>query len=342
MNKIRLIQCGVGGWGKGWLVDHAHPSPDFEVVAIADVSPDALQDAGRKCSIPAGRQFASLQAALDQVEADAVLTVTPPPVHVEHARLAFARGLHVMTEKPIAATVEHAQEMIALAKKSGRQLVVSQQYRYTPQVRKLRQLFAEKAMGEFGHGHLDFYIPADFTGTFREKMEFPLLLDMAIHHVDLIRAITGRDIVAITARSFRPSWSWYAHEPGLKMLLDLEGGLPFSYSGDWSARGRGTGWSGDWHLQGSTGALHLQKDKIFLARSERWGKDETFEEIPPSPEERPAQSETLRRFAEAIRTGVPAETSGLDNVRSLAVVIGAIRSVKEKRTVTLEEILSAS
>ena len=171
-------------------------------------------------------------------------------------------------------------------------------------------------------------------------MEFPLLVDMAIHHVDLIRAITGRDIIAVTARSFRPSWSWYAHEPGLKMLLDLEGGLSFSYSGDWSARGRSTSWNGDWRLQGSEGALHLERDKIFLARSERWSKNETFDEVPVPAGGRPAQSETLHRFAEAIRTGIPAETSGQDNIRSLGIVLGAIRSTREGRTVTLEEMLA--
>ena len=71
-------------------------------------------------------------------------------------------------------------------------------------------------------------------------MEFPLLVDMAIHHVDLIRMVSGRNVERVTALGFRPAWSWYRHEPGLKMLLELEGGLPFSYSGDWSARGRST------------------------------------------------------------------------------------------------------
>ena len=54
------------------------------------------------------------------------------------------------------------------------------------------------------------------------------------------------------------------------MLLELDGGLPFSYSGDWSARGRSTGWDGNWRLQGSEGSLHLEKDALFLGRSERW------------------------------------------------------------------------
>ena len=163
---------------------------------------------------------------------------------------------------------------------------------------------------------------------------------MAIHHVDLIRAVTSRDIVQVFARSFRPAWSWYQHDPGLKMLLELDGGLPFSYSGDWSARGRSTGWDGDWRLQGSEGSLHLEKDTLFLGRCERWAKDETLEQIALPETQGAPQSETLHRFAQAIRTGVPAETSGADNLRSLAVLFAAMRSVRENRPVRLDEIVS--
>ena len=90
-------------------------------------------------------------------------------------------------------------------------------------------------------------------------MEYVLLADMAIHHLDLVRAVTGRNIVKVFAHTFRPSWSWYQHHSGLKMILELDGGegpdglpgpnLPFSYSGDWSGRGRNTSWSGDWRMR---------------------------------------------------------------------------------------------
>ena len=128
---------------------------------------------------------------------------------------AFGRGLHFMCEKPFADTVEHAREMLQLAEQSKRRLLISQNYRYRPVISRAKQLLEEKIVGPFGHGHIDFYIPADFTGTYREKMDFPLLVDMAIHHMDLIRYVTGRNIVKVTTLSFQPDWSWYAHHAGL-------------------------------------------------------------------------------------------------------------------------------
>ena len=87
---------------------------------------------------------------------------------------------------------------------------------------------------------------------------------MAIHHVDLIRAVTGRNITRVTATGFNPPWSWYEHDAGLKMLLELEGGVPFSYSGDWSALGRSTAWNGTWRVQCAEGSIHLENDLITL------------------------------------------------------------------------------
>ena len=72
--------------------EHSSKSPDFDLVAIVDVSEKALADAGQAVGVPPERRFPTLEAALEHVEADAVLTVTPPAVHAAHARLAFAAG----------------------------------------------------------------------------------------------------------------------------------------------------------------------------------------------------------------------------------------------------------
>lgn len=339
MTKLRLIQCGVGGFGRNWLLNYTSQSQDFDLVAIVDVSEEALEQGGEEAGIPPQRRFRSLEEALQSIEADAVLSVTPPAVHIEHARLAFQHGLHLMTEKPIADTLEHALEMVALARQAGRQLVVSQNYRYRAPVQTMRALLNQCAIGEFGHGHLDFYIPADFTGTFRETMEFPLLIDMAIHHLDLIRYVTGRDIARVTALSFRPAWSWYRHDPGLKMLLELSDGTAFSYSGDWSARGQATSWNGDWRLQCAEGSIHLTGERVWVARSERWNRNPTREEIPLMAMPSHDQGATLHQFAVAIRTGQPAEVSGEDNLRSFAAVIAGVKSAREGRPVALSELL---
>ena len=338
-NKMRLIQCGIGGFGRSWLTDVTTASPDFELAALVDTLPENLAAARALCLGVPG--FPTLEEALAQVTADAVLTVTPPPVHVEHARLAFGRGLHLLTEKPLADTTEHAREMLRLADASGRTFMVSQNYRFRPAMQGARELLAARAVGEFGHGHLDFYIPADFTGSFREAMEYPLLIDMAIHHLDLIRCVTGRNIVGVAAQSFRPAWSWFQHDPGLKMLLELEGGAAFSYSGDWTARGRGTSWNGTWRLQCAEGSIHVERDEITLARSERWNKNPSEEPVALPDLPRTERAATLALFAEAIRSGQPNELSGESNRWSFGAVMAGLESARTGLPVRVADVIGA-
>lgn len=339
MEKLKLIQCGIGGFGKSWLHEVALSSPDFELVALVDVAEGNLATEGDAAKIPADRRFTTLEAALEKVQADAVLTVTPPPVHVQHARLAFSRGLHLMTEKPLAGTVAEALEMVKLAKDANRRLLVSQNYRYNAPYVHARQLLADGAIGEFGGGSIGFYIAGDFRGTFRETMEFPLLVDMSIHHLDLIRFITRQNIRQVTALSFNPPASPYKHDAGLKMLLQLEGGIPFSYDGDWSALGRTTSWSGNWRLQGSKGSLHLEKDQLALARSEFWGKNATEENITPPALEFAARAATLHEFASVIRSGAASELDGAGNLWSFGAVMAGLESSRTGKPVDVAKVL---
>jgi predicted dehydrogenase len=339
--KLRLIQAGVGGMGKAWWTNATNSSPDFDLVAIADISDAAVTEAGDAIGVAPDRRFKTLESALDAVDADAVLTVTPPPIHVEHAKLVFARGLHLLTEKPIAHDLAAAKLMVQLARDAGKQFMVTQNYRYNAAMTKLREIMRAQPVGALGHGHIDFYIPADFTGTFRETMQFPLLVDMAIHHIDLIRAVTGKNIRRVTAQTFNPTWSWYQHHAGLKMLLELDDDISFSYSGDWSALGRSTSWNGSWRLQCERGSIHLEQDKLQIHRSDRWNKNPSNEsiEIPALPEN--GQQILLRKFADSIRTNTPGETSGADNLQSFATVIAGVFSAQEKRSVDISELLGS-
>jgi predicted dehydrogenase len=339
MEKLRLIQCGMGGMGKAWWKNATGSSPDFDLVAIVDIADAPLAEAGEALAIPERVRFKSLKKALAKVEADAVLTVTPPPVHAQHAKLAFSRGLHVLTEKPIADTLASAKKMVQWAQDAGKQLVVGQNYRFHAPMQILKKLVRDKPLGEIGHLHLDFFIAADFTGTFRQTMPYPLLVDMAIHHIDLIRAITGRNIDKITAQSFRPSWSWYAHEPGLNMLIELEDGTPVSYRGDWSAHGKQTDWNGDWRIQCAHGSIHYSDKEITLWRSEKWGKNLSSETVQIKDSGTNPQARLLSDFAAAIRTGEPAETSGIDNLLSFAAVMAGVIGAKNGKAIQVEKLL---
>jgi predicted dehydrogenase len=162
---------------------------------------------------------------------------------------------------------------------------------------------------------------------------------MSIHHMDLIRCITGKNIRKVTALSFRTEWNWYKHDPGLKMLLQLDDGIVFSYSGDWTAKGKPTTWNGTWHLQCADGAIRMEDDRIQINRCERWMQNPSIwpQSAPGIPLE--AQAKLLNDFAQAIRSGQPAETNGEDNLWSFGAVMAGVISAKEGRTVDVGELI---
>jgi predicted dehydrogenase len=326
--------------GKAW-VGALKGRTDVQVVAIVDILDEPLAEAGEALGVPAQNRFKDLARAIAAVQADAVLTVTPPAVHIQHAKLAFDNGLHLLTEKPIAADLAQAKQMVEMAEKAGRILMVAQNYRYSGPMQTLMRLVREQPVGPLGHGHIDFYIPGDFRGSFRQTMEFPLLVDMAIHHIDLIRAVTGKNITKVRAQTFRPAWSWYDHHPGLNMLLELDGGMPFSYSGDWSGRGRNTTWNGAWRLQCEHGSIELLHDgKLLQATNTFWDNDKTSTPIDSDKIAEQGQAALLTRFVQAIETNTPPETSGRDNLWSFAAVTAGVISSREGRRVDVGELLN--
>ena len=124
-----LIQVGVGGWGATW-VEKGLASTNWELVGCVDANPDALIEVQRVHGYPADRCFPTVADAARETGATGALVVVPPHLHLPVALDAYAAGLHVLVEKPLADTMANGQEMVAQAAAGGRTLMVSQNYRY--------------------------------------------------------------------------------------------------------------------------------------------------------------------------------------------------------------------
>ena len=335
-SKLRLIQAGVGGHGRGWFNNTVRPSGDFDVVAVVDPDAEALHAAGDAADLPPERRFADLAQAVRQVEADAVLSPTPPKVHPVHAQIAFDAGLHLLVEKPLADNLPDARDMVDRAARAGKQLMVGQNRRWDAEPAFLKQVMDERPVGEFGHGHVDFFLAGDFRGGFRQTMPHVLLVDMTVHHVDLIRFVLGRDVARVYAEDFNPAWAegFYENGAALRMLMTLDDGSKISYAGDWSARGHTNSWQGAWRLQCDRGAVRFDSDLngVEISTGELWGKD-VRRELRPIPAAPPSQGRLLAAFAESIRTGRPGLTDGRDNLKTIAAVLAAVESCETGRAV---------
>ena len=127
MGKIRVGFIGCGGNASGHL-GRMLGIPEAQVVALCDVDQASLQRAKERnpqaAELP---EFTHYQEMLEQVELDAVEISTPHTLHFEQIMAALDKGLHVLTEKPMVCTVDHARQVIAKAEATGKVLMISYQ-----------------------------------------------------------------------------------------------------------------------------------------------------------------------------------------------------------------------
>lgn len=339
-----IVQVGVGLWGRSWaeLVARAR---GFRLAAVVDADREARRWASETLAAPT---FTRLEHALDAVPAEAVLLVSPPATHRPLAEAAFAAGRHVITEKPLALSMDDAAAIVTAARTHGRVAMVGQNYRFRRQSRALQRLVAEGALGDVQAIGIEFrrdlrnrwISPRDWRG----RMAHPLLLDMAIHHVDLVRSITGREIAEVDARGWPVGDSPFRHDPSTAALMTLTDGTPVSYYGTWAeALGRETSWNGDWELVGSkaratwTGAVNdALRGTVAL---EPFGS--ARRRVRPSSLAALDRLGVLHEARRAIRDGDEPECSAADNLQTLAAVLALARSTEERGAVRVDTLVHA-
>ena len=87
------------------------------------------------------------------------------------------------------------------------------------------------------------------TGHRYHDIPGPLLLDMGIHHFDMLRMIFGENVARVACRSWTTPYSPFREDAAAHALLQLESGLVTSYLGSWLRRGVPTPWSGAWTIE---------------------------------------------------------------------------------------------
>ncbi|WP_432505959.1 Gfo/Idh/MocA family protein [Kineococcus arenarius] len=342
--RTRLLHVGLGGWGVDWERNAIPPVGEVERVGVVDAHEPTLRGAQRALGLPEHACFPSLREAVAAVAADGVLVTAPVALHVPVALEALETGLHVLVEKPFAGTLAEARTAVERAEQLGLVLQVSQNYRFYPAPRAVRDLVADGAIGDLSVVHVDFRRWANDAPVETNRhysFPHPLLYDMAIHHFDLLRMVTGREAVRVYAKVTDPPWSRFTEEASAVLTIEMTGGLVASYRGSWVSRGPQTAWDGEWALEGQRGRI------TFTGRSGRGTADDVVTLSRDGGEARevdlPAmglwgRSAGLRQFHRAVQGGPAPDVTGRSNLGSLAVAEAAARSVESGRVEDVERV----
>lgn len=337
------VLAGCGGMSKGWLTAIAeHPllAGRIRIVGLVDLDTANAEARAVEFGLTDALIGSDLDAVLEATRPDLLFDVVVPGARGAVVETGLRHGCHVLSEKPMATSIEQGRALIAKAAAAGRVHAVVQNRRFISGVRRIRRLIESGALGDITSLNCDFFIGAHFGG-FREDIDNVLLLDMAIHTLDAARFMAGKLPKAVYCLETNPRGSWYRHGAAANAIFEFEDDVVFNYRGSWAAEGANTSWEGAWRIIGTRGTLLWDGDAQFQARVVN-GETGFFRDLadidvpePADPDQTHGHASVIVDFLSAIENGRPPETASNDNIKSLAMVFAAIESAKTGQRVII-------
>ncbi|OGV72848.1 MAG: hypothetical protein A3K19_16825 [Lentisphaerae bacterium RIFOXYB12_FULL_65_16] len=328
---INLVCVGVSGMGKHhWTT--ASKMKEFKIVAGVDLNAAAREAFTSQTGAPT---FDSIEKAMENVAAEAAVIATPDKFHAPLSILAMEKGLDVLCEKPMAESMDDAQRMHATSQRLGRVLMIHNQLRWYAPYCHARRLVREGAIGDLHSLALDMYVYSEaFFVGYRSRLPHAILQDLAIHHLDMIRYLTGQDGKTILVRD------WKTTEDGAESptttsafaLLEMTGKVNVSYRTTNRALLDPTGYLPRAVLTGTRGVLKVTDSALALQTFAGMKATQPEETIKPEAAPRDAWG----AFADSIQTREPSLTASGDNIQSLRLMFAAMRSADTGTVVTVD------
>lgn len=338
--QIRAVMAGCGGMSGAWL-RAAGEIPEIKIVGLVDIVEESAKKRANEFKLADAVVGTDLKTVIRKTGANVVFDCSIPEAHHPITLAALRNGCHVLGEKPMADSMAHAKAMVAEAKKAKRIYAVTQNRRYNKNIRRLKNFLESGKLGPVTTVHCDFIIGAHFGG-FRDRMEHVLLLDMAIHTIDAGRFLVDADPVAVMCREWNPPGSWYDHDASAVAIFEMKRGIVYTYRGSWCADGLNTSWESEWRIICEKGSVTWNGGDGFKAqvviKTGGFRSELADIEVPDydAGDKTGGHSGIMKEFVRCIRTGGKPETYCADNIKSLAMVFGAIKSSQSKKRIPIK------
>jgi predicted dehydrogenase len=190
MGAISIGIIGCGYWGPNLLRNFAE-NEFAQLRWICDLDETRLKAMGRR--YPAAQKTTNYRELIADPLLDAIAIVTPVATHYQIAKEALSAGKHVLAEKPLTSTVNQAEELIELARRTGRTLMVDHTFVYTGAVRKVKEIVASGELGDL----LYFDSVRINLGLFQRDIN--VLWDLAPHDLSIMDYLIERQPEAVSA-----------------------------------------------------------------------------------------------------------------------------------------------
>jgi predicted dehydrogenase len=317
-SRLNIAIIGAGGMGHVWT-DTIKRSSSARLVAIVD----PLLGTDQEPQWTRDHPDLARHTGLSKLDVDAVIVTASTPAHEQIIETALGSGWHVLVEKPFVTDLDAARRLVELAERAGKVLMVSQNYRFFTGPVYVRQLTRERRYGQLRSVIGRFW--CDWPGRpYQRRMMHPMLLEMAIHHLDMVRAMFDANAASGTVQEWNSTRSPYRMGGAVEAVYQMAGdgsSFPFLYSGSLISTAPRTPWPGLWRFEFDDATLIVDRfdGRYALYRGTADGHEflSDFESPILTTVGRP-----FDHFVECIREAKEPCSSGRDNLETLRMALG--------------------
>ncbi len=265
--KRTPLRGGLIGFGNVAAVAHLpvwQECPDFDIVAVMEPCAERVRLVA--AALPQVPVYSTVEAMLAEADLDFVDICTPPSFHADFAVAACRAGVHVFCEKPLVTRIDQAHALLQAAKDSGCVVYTVNNWHYSPQWMRVRELIEERAVGNIQSVSLQVLRPPGSGGGLSDWRRTPdlagggILLDHGWHHIYLLLMIMGTSPLAVAARMKPLSKDHSGIEGTVELTVSFPAARADVYL-TWQADVR----SNFGTITGDLGTLYVNDDHIVLS-----------------------------------------------------------------------------
>jgi len=340
----RCLMLGAGGMAGGWIRSFFPAFRDrMTVVGLVDIKEDVLDASGDFLGLPKSARFTSAKDAFAAVEADFCTIVTPPWVHEEAVMLAAERKMDILSEKPIADTWEACGRIYRAVADAGVKMEVIQNYRYNATMLTVRDVLRSGRLGRTNYlmgRFADDYRKYAAWGAFRHEIPHSLLVEGGVHHLDMLRNLSGADCARISGWEWNPAWSSFKGESNALLALAMTNGVRASYEGNCNEAGVRNSWHREYYrAECELGAVTIDSDLVVRIWERAGAGGNQMTEVPLLAPKHTGHQWQIDEFLTWLDGGPKPDTVLADNIKSAATMFAAIVASGSNTVVDVEEMV---
>jgi predicted dehydrogenase/predicted TIM-barrel fold metal-dependent hydrolase len=328
----KTLKVGLAGAGS---ISYNHllawkSVPNLEVVAVANPTVSKAQARAAEFGIPA--YYDNVAEMLAKHDLDIIDIASSRSSHPENIRMAAARGVHILCQKPLADTLAESEKLVGEVEGVVR-LMVNDNRRFRSDFRQIGAWIREGKVGTIRQVAMTMYRSGYLPGPDGERpaiVKFPamakekrlLIGETLIHQLDVLRYLVGE--MAVVACRAKQTEEGLLGETMATLILDTESGAPVILVGSFVAPGFGVAVSDRLELIGSLASVILDKDTLTLMGPEP--QKLTYD---MKREYQYCFDAGMQHFVACLRAGAPFESTPQDNLKTLRLVEDAYEKATE-------------